>query len=149
MATVSDLAGRRVYLDTNLFIYYLEDIAPYAETLHSLFLAIESSRQSAVTSQLTIAELLVKPLREGDDELKRACLRAVRTHAGLTVASIRRAVLVEAAAVRAAHGFGLADSIHASTARLSACDVFLTNDERVRGIPGVTVLLLSELEVTS
>ena len=36
------------------------------------------------------------------------------------------------------------DAIHATTARLAQCDVFLTNDARLKAVPGLTVLLLSE-----
>jgi predicted nucleic acid-binding protein len=38
----------------------------------------------------------------------------------------------------------LFDAIHASTARLARCDVFLTNDTRLKTLAGFVVRLLSD-----
>jgi predicted nucleic acid-binding protein len=53
MGLVSDLQERRVYLDTNIFIYALNGFPFYAPTLRELFAAVESGGTSATTSELT------------------------------------------------------------------------------------------------
>lgn len=54
-------AGSRVYIDTNIWIYSLEGFAPLAPALTALFERIDAGDLAAVTSELTLAEVLVKP----------------------------------------------------------------------------------------
>lgn len=145
MGLIERLAGQRVYLDANVFIYAVEGSAVFAEVLPPLLAAVAQSTQAAVTSELALAEVLVHPFRDGDRRREEAFTRAVRTHGGLTVVPVSRAVLVEAARLRAAFPtLKLPDAIHAATARLNACGVLLTNDARFAAIPGVEILQLSE-----
>ncbi len=53
----------RIGLDTNLFIYFLEDHPRYGEWCASLFDLIERGHNPAVTSTVTLLELLVQPYR--------------------------------------------------------------------------------------
>ncbi len=55
------LSGR-VYLDTNIFIYALEGYPTFRAVLTTLFAALDRGDLVAVTSELTLAEALVKPL---------------------------------------------------------------------------------------
>ena len=74
MERLKEFHGRRVYLDTNVFVYATELRAEDAES-EELRQAIELAADlirlinhqaiDAVTSFLTRAELLVKPLRDG------------------------------------------------------------------------------------
>ena len=63
-----DLIGpRSLYLDSNVFIYAIEGFEPYRRQLDELFSAIESSAVQAWTSELTLAEVLVRPVQIGDE----------------------------------------------------------------------------------
>lgn len=64
MGIVQALAGERAYLDSNVFIYLLEGYADYAPVLTELFQQFDEGRLQAVTSELTLAETLVKPMME-------------------------------------------------------------------------------------
>ncbi len=66
MGTINAYQGRRVYLDTNFFIYTLENFAPAAAAVAKLGEMIQNGEVSAYTSELTLAEVLVVPLRQGD-----------------------------------------------------------------------------------
>ncbi len=99
----------------------------------------------AVTSELTLAEALVKPCMDRRDDHRKAYQEALRTTGGLLVRPVTRDVLVEAARVRAISGVRLPDGIHAATAALERCEAFLTNDQRLRGLSGFSVLLLSDI----
>jgi predicted nucleic acid-binding protein len=144
---VSDLAGRRLYLDTNLFVYALEDITPWSEVAQAVFRLCADGAATAVVSELALAECLVKPLRDGNDEVVRVYLLGIHQRPGLAVAPVSKPVLLEAARLRAAHaGLKTPDAIHAATAALSGCDILVTNDVRLRiGGGGVEVQLLSEV----
>ena len=62
MGIVENIQGSRIYLDTNVFIYALEAYPEYELSLNSLFSAIDSGKLTAVTSELTLAEVLIKPM---------------------------------------------------------------------------------------
>lgn len=70
---VDALNGRRVYLDANVFNYTLNAFAPLVPALTRMFLMVDSGQLEAVTSELTLAELLVKPFRDGDLAAQQTC----------------------------------------------------------------------------
>jgi predicted nucleic acid-binding protein len=55
MGLATELKGKRVYLDANIFIYALNGFAPYAAAITELFTAIDAGEVVAVTSELTVA----------------------------------------------------------------------------------------------
>ncbi len=145
MGTLTALVGKRLYLDANLFIYALESMEPWASTLRTLFSALDRGECTAVTSELTVAECLVKPLELGRQELVQTYLEAIQTRRELDVRPVDREVLIEAARLRAAARVRLPDAIHAATALRAGCETLLTNDPDFRAIPGFATLLLSDL----
>ncbi|MFH0958320.1 MAG: hypothetical protein V1897_06415 [Pseudomonadota bacterium] len=62
MGIMDVIKGERIYLDTNIIIYPLEGYPECASSLATLFAAIDEGKLSAVTSELTLAESLVKPM---------------------------------------------------------------------------------------
>jgi hypothetical protein len=57
---------RRIGLDTSIFFYELEATPRYAAITGPIFSWIEEARHSAVTSTITMAELLVQPYRNSN-----------------------------------------------------------------------------------
>ncbi len=145
MVRLGDLAGKRVYLDTNIFIYALEGLAEYEVVIARLGARIDSGDIHAVTSELTLAECLVKPLAEQDDARVDTYGRAICESPSLRVAPVARGILVAAARLRGSHGIGLADAIHVATAVSEECAALLTNDRRLTSALGVRVVPLSQL----
>ncbi len=143
MARLS-LSGR-VYLDTNIFIYALEGYPKFRAVLTTLFEALDRHDLSAVTSELTLAEVLVKPFLDRHTERQAAYVHILQPSASLQVVSVSREVLVAAARLRAEVGLKLPDAIHAATAQLTGCEQFLTNDARFTHLPGLTIVPLSNL----
>jgi predicted nucleic acid-binding protein len=146
MGSLSELAGRRVYFDANVFIHALNGFPSYALTLRELFQAVESGGVSAVTSELTLAELLIIPFRHGNIEEERRCRMILRPRSHLQLIPVNTDVLEATARMRAAlPAMHTPDAIHGATARLAGCDVFLTNDRHLKTISGLQITLLSEL----
>jgi len=71
MGIIDAIRGERVYLDTNVFIYALEEYPRYVQALTELFDSIDAGRLKAITSELTLAEALVKPMMDGNAALQR------------------------------------------------------------------------------
>jgi predicted nucleic acid-binding protein len=138
--------GVRVYLDTNLFIYAVEEIVPFAEQIHPLFQAADQGEIVLVTSLLALAETLVMPYRR-EDELLVTTYRDLFTHppSGLLVAPLNATILEQAAKLRADNtSLRLPDAIHLATAQSARCDMFLTNDKRLRAVSSPVVTILAE-----
>lgn len=138
-------AGNRIYLDTNLLIYAVEEIMPYAEQLRPLLQAADRGEISLVTSLLALGETLVMPYRKGDDVLIKIYRELLMCPPpGLFVAPLEAVILERAAQLRAtADGLRLPDAIHLATAESEHCNLFLTNDRRLRGVKVLPVVVLA------
>jgi predicted nucleic acid-binding protein len=71
------IKGERIYLDTNIIIYAMEGHPEYASSLATLFAAIDEGKLSAVTSELTLAESLVKPMMDDKAHLQKIYIEAL------------------------------------------------------------------------
>jgi predicted nucleic acid-binding protein len=113
--------------------------------LTTLFEALDRRELTAVTSDLTLVEVLVKPLLDHHAERQAAYLQVLQPSASLQIIPVSREVLIAAARLRAATHFKLPDAIHAATAQPTGCDQFLTNDTRIPALTGLEIRRLSEL----
>ena len=138
------LARKKVYLDTNLFIYSVEVVAPWAETSNDFFAGLKSSEFSVVTSNLTLAECLVKPFKEQRSDLAKVYRQALSPRPYLNIAPIDDNILMFAAHLRAKIGLKFPDAIHAATAVTQQCTTILTNDDGFKRVPSIEVFLLSD-----
>lgn len=136
-------AGSRVYLDTNIWIYALEGFADFAVELTALFARFDAGELTAVTSELTLAEVLVKPLQSHQAALQQVYLDALQDGTGLSMVPVSRAVLLEAARLRASHhNLKLPDAIHAATALAFDAPSFITNDARFGTVSALKAIVL-------
>jgi predicted nucleic acid-binding protein len=110
-----------------------------------LFAGLDAGRVSAVTSELTLAEVLVRPLRDGNTARQRAYEQALSDRPQLRLIPVDRAVLLAAARLRAAGNVRLPDAIHVATACAARCDVLITNDRHLQGRPEIAVSSLEQL----
>lgn len=149
MGQIGWQSGQRIYLDTNLFIYAVENIAPFASQASALFDAADQGEIVLVASLLTLAETLVMPFRAQDDVLA-ATYRELFTWPppGLHIAPLSAQILEHAAQLRATTAsLRLPDAIHLATARLEGCDLVVTNDRSLKTICKVNVVVLGDTEM--
>jgi predicted nucleic acid-binding protein len=134
-----------LYLDANVFIYMMEGVEPWARPVTRLFRALDLGECSAATSELTLSECLVRPMRMGDEEIVRSYLKLLHSRPSLSLLPVQRDLLIDAARLRASSSLTLPDAIHLATARRAGCNSFVTNDKRLGSMPGLPILPLSEL----
>lgn len=148
MGEITWQSGNRLYLDTDLFIYALEEIPPFAEQVKPLLQAADRGEIQLVTSLLALAEALVMPCRTQNDWLIDKYRKLfTQPPASLTVSPLDADVLERAASLRACRpSLRLPDAIHAATAESEQCDCFLTNDKRLRDTLSLPVAVLAEAE---
>jgi predicted nucleic acid-binding protein len=127
--------GPRLYLDTNIIIYAFENTDEISERLRGLIAAASSPRHRFLaTSELTLAEIVVVPLRKGDRRLIDIYESITIGNSFVHVGTVSREVLWLAAILRSRHRqLRLPDAIHIATAMLFGCDYFLTGDLRLSG----------------
>ena len=135
----------RIYLDANVIIYIVEGTPLFASAARVLVDLMEAGAVVAVTSELTLAEVLVRPLKIGNMEIVTKFKALFGSPELLDVIPVSRAILVRAAEIRAALGGRLPDAIHASTAVDANVTYLVTEDAGLRVPAPVSVTRFSDL----
>jgi predicted nucleic acid-binding protein len=133
MNGMSDTSPIRFYLDTNAFIEMFERKTNHSDLLWQIYLDSHPKR-IVVSSELTLAEILVKPLQDmrvsGDvRRVNDYCSNIADKGSFQRIIPIGRSVLEEAAKIRAYNKkIKLPDAIHIATATLNKINYFVSND---------------------
>lgn len=128
----------RVYWDTMLFIYWLEDHPQYAPRVDAIRSRMEERHDQLITGSFTFGEILAGAYRKGTaqlaDDTRRRLQNAVAEVIPFTLETADRY-----ARIRANPGISPADAIHLASAAQANTDLFLTNDKRLVGkfVPGI------------
>ena len=131
-------------LDTAPFIYYIEDVTPYADLLDPVFALLENHALRAVTSTVTIAEILTKPFMDKNFSLADEIKFTLNSFASLSVASIDEKLAEAAALIRGRYTLRLPDALQIAAAIQGEATLFLTNDKPVKKVDALEVLVLSD-----
>ncbi|MGC4002203.1 MAG: PIN domain-containing protein [Pirellulales bacterium] len=84
------------------------------------------------TSELTLSEVLVHPLRLGNADLASIYMKMLAGAYWLSVVPVSPPVLEAASVLRASQrSLKLPDAVHVATAMFSGCSHFLTQDQRI------------------
>jgi predicted nucleic acid-binding protein len=124
-----------VALDTSIFIYQLEANPRYLPLSDYVFTWLEKPHAQAVTSTITMAELLVQPYRTGNEELADEFYSLLSTYTNLTWMPPTLEIADLAARFRALHRLRIPDALLAATAAHAGATGLITNDlvfERVQ-----------------
>jgi predicted nucleic acid-binding protein len=133
-----------IALDTNLFIYAFEQHSEYGETVKAIFDCIEDGTVSAVASVITLTEILVKPIREGNDALEKRYKLLFTHFPNLSVLPIHTAIAERAANLRGKYQIKTPDALILATALSAGSELFITSDERLEKVTEVNCVSLSK-----
>ncbi|WP_377287870.1 type II toxin-antitoxin system VapC family toxin [Rhizobium sp. SG2393] len=140
-----DAPGPRVYIDTNIFIYLLEDGGDLGGTAEALLSNLRDRSIPIVCSSLVYAECLTGARKRKSAALAEIYRAMFLEDGAPTLLPPTLAILERAAAVSAELGLKLIDAIHVATAVDAACTLFITNDGGIRVPPPLTLCRFSEL----
>ncbi|MBV8842672.1 MAG: PIN domain-containing protein [Bryobacterales bacterium] len=128
----------RIFFDTNLFIYLLEDFGDRAARVRHLLERMSARRDELLTSTLTLAEVLVKPLGIGDIALTERYEKLL-SGPGISVIPFERACARIYAQLRKDKSLKAPDVVQLACAASARCDLFITNDDRLttKIVPGI------------
>jgi predicted nucleic acid-binding protein len=138
----------RVYWDSMLFIYWLEDHPQYAKQVDAIHSRMKQRQDRLITGAFTFGEVLAGTYRKGRAELAdqfRTLLRSV-------VAEVVPFTIETAehyARIRGALGATPADAIHLASAAQAGTDLFLTNDKSLVGkiVPGIQFIAMLDTPI--
>ena len=103
---------------------------------------LNAGKNHAGASVLTLGELLVKPLTLGRMDLVAAYQTTFSARPGFDVWEATRDVVEKAAELRAKYKFKMMDALHVASAIVNRADLFLTNDDGLRRVTEIKVLVL-------
>lgn len=132
----------QAYIDANIVIYSVEKIEPYRSLLFPFWQAAQHQQFQVISSDLTILETFVKPFKECDAVLEATFRELLTASKEVRLVPITRAILEKAALLRATIGL---DAIHAATALIEECAVFITNDMAFERVAGLNVTVLQKI----
>ncbi len=138
----------RVYWDSMLFIYWLEDHAKYAKQVDAIHSRMKQRQDQLTTGAFTLGEVLAGVYRKGHPELAdrfRAMLRSIVAE----IIPFTAETADHYARIRGALGVSPADAIHLASAAHAGTDLFLTNDKNLAGkiVPGIQFIAMLDTPI--
>ena len=110
-----------------------------------MFTWLKAARNSAVTSTITMLEVLVQPYRESGEERIDCFYALLSTYPHLAWIDTNLEIADHAAQLRAKFNLRTPDAIQVATAIVSASTGFVSNDPVFRRVPDLDVMILDDL----
>jgi predicted nucleic acid-binding protein len=133
-----------VGLDTAPLIYFIEEHPVFLPVVSPFFAAVARGDIRVVTSTITLSEVLVHPLRQGDADLTARYERILLKAGGFKTLSISPAIARLAAEFRSKSSLKTPDALQLAAAVEGGVSTFLTNDSGIFRITGLRTIVLSE-----
>lgn len=135
----------RIGIDTNIFIYALEAHATYVDLAYAVLEWVEQRNHSAVTSTLTITEVLTRPYAVGTKRQVDEYYALFSNYPHLEWIAPDLRIAKVAAQFRAQHRMRTPDAIQAATAVQSGATGFVSNDRVFGRVEAFETVVLDEL----
>lgn len=134
-----------IFIDTSPYIYLLENDERYGGVVKNFFDGMFANH-NIFTSVITLAEFSVIPYRIGnlnDVSLLKTFLDITDTH----IIQVDEAISLYSAKIRATYqGIKGIDALQLSAAIHYGCDIFFTNDKRLKKISEIRVVTVNEIQ---
>lgn len=144
MGLVNRTKGVRVYIDTAPFIYFIEKKEKYLGLLKPFFFEINAGNIEGLTSTITLLEVLIHPLRIGDEALAGKYREILLHSEGLVTFEIFNEISEKAAKLRAKYSIKIPDAIQIATAIYCGAHMLLTNDVSLKKVGEIEILVLDD-----
>lgn len=130
----------KVYLDANIWIYFLDGNSEFGEKSKKLFTHLDSTGTEVCFSALNFTEILGSKAKS--DEQIAQTWEFVLGSELLSLEMITPITALKAAELRRKYGIRTADALHLATAITHNCEKFYTNDVKLKKIKEIEVEIL-------
>ena len=144
MGLADELRGSKVCIDTAPFIYFIEKHPKYMRVIRPVFAHIDTGQIQAITSTITLLEVLVHPYRKKDKALAERYQNILLNSSGLTTLEISHEISKSAASLRASYSIRTPDAIQIAAGLAQTATSFLTNDPDLKKVSEIRVLVLDD-----
>jgi len=130
-----------------LFIYLMESTARYESLVDLLFERVEKGKHEAITSTLSLTEIMTLPYRDYRDQGLEAFDQfrsMLMEFPHLKILPLDAPTALLAASVRARYKVRTPDAIQLATALQHGSTAFVTNDRPLAKVKDIQVLLLDD-----
>ncbi len=132
MGLISLTKSKKVFLDTNPFIYFFEHNSAFYSTVKPIFLQNKNGENFLQTSLVTLSEILVKPIRDKNEGLIESYQQKLSSSKFFEMGALSELTAIIAAELRSINKLKLADAFQLASAIEMDSDIFLTNDGRLK-----------------
>ncbi|MDD2401754.1 MAG: PIN domain-containing protein [Clostridia bacterium] len=131
MKSLTDELGKKkkIMIDTNVVIYFLEGSEEWGDFSKEVFSIIEKGVVEGFISVITVAEVLVKPMKQHNNMLINKITRFLETFPNLHVVDLEKSIAMEAAKIRGRTGLKMPDALIVSSAKVLGCVVVGTDNQ--------------------
>jgi predicted nucleic acid-binding protein len=141
---INKLRGSRVYFDVNPIIYFIEQNSQFAETVTPIFEMIGDGSIVAFTSELSLTEILIKPIRDNLNQVIQAHKELLLDPELFTLISPNQDTFLLAAELGGKLSMRTPDAIHMACAIESKCKYFITNDKGIKSTADIIVVQMND-----
>ena len=144
-AILARMAGRRVYIDTNIFIYFLDRTPGFVHAASAIMVACASSQIFGVTGDAAVAEVMAGPYRADDTALAERFKQFFQRKNFLSVVGHDSSVFDTASQLVGRKRMKFIDALHMATALKADCTFLVTNDGGFKSSDSLEVVQLEKL----
>jgi len=119
------MRGKKVFWDTNLFIYLIEENKKHLLAIHDLLSFLDRNECDVITSTLTVGEILTKPHKDRRFDLVKEYQDFFHD---IELVPLVAPVAELFARIRAEYSIKTPDAIQLASAVYAHADLFITND---------------------
>jgi predicted nucleic acid-binding protein len=129
----------RVYWDTMLFIYWLEENPQFGKRVDAIWSRMQERNDQLITGALALGEVLAGAYKRGADKERIQEVKAALENAVSAVIPFTAETADLYGRIKGSLKIPSADAIHLACAATAGTDLFLTNDKTLVGkvIPGI------------
>ena len=135
----------RIALDTNIFIYQLEENPRYVASTDIVFEWLIKRGATGISSTVTMTEILTQPLRRGDHHRANLFYKLLSEYPNLHWLPPDLEIARRAARYRAQYRLKTIDALIAATAVHGSATGLITNDSELARVEDLDVLVLESL----
>lgn len=136
-----------VAFDTAPIIYFVEANPDYDALVTEIFRRVNNEEIYGLTSVVSLCEVLIHPIRQQNQNLKQNYLDILQNSPNFLTAAITSSIAETAAEIRVKYNLRTPDALQIATALEHSCDAFLCNDNGLKRVTELQILILDDLEL--